>query len=201
MDSGLSARGSCYARRRLRGHPASPTETLTALASNRRLGPERAPPSPWRVRFARAGLTGACCYITYRLYNAEVMNGRHEGCGQGSERYICGARGSDPARHPQPARDGPAVGGGAGPAVRHEPAGHLKASQGAGARRPDFARPRRAAAPTTAGGQAARRGHRMAGAVPRVLGGQLLTPRRAARRAEGQAEETEVYKTLEEITP
>src|SRR5882762_926836 len=39
-------------------------------------------------------------------------------------------------------------------------------------------------------GQAAGRGHEMAGRLPAVLGRQLPAPRRAARRAEGRAEET-----------
>src|SRR6266550_7491699 len=154
-----------------------------------------------RVRFGRAGLTWALLYITHWLYNVEVIDGRHGGWRQTSERHICGARGSDQTRHSQPARGGPVIGNGAGGAVRDESAGHLEASQGAGARRPHFARPRRAAAPTTTGGEAARGGHRMARALPRVLGGQLPSSRRTARRAEDQAEETQVYQTIEEIRP
>src|SRR5712692_1806560 len=81
---------------------------------------------------------------------------------------------------------------------RDEPARDLQAPAGLGARRPDLARPRRAAAAPPARGQAARRGHPMAGTLPPLLGGQLPAPRRPARRAEDQGEE---MGTLKVTTP
>ena len=69
-------------------------------------------------------------------------------------------------------------------AVRDEPAGDLQAPQGAGAGRPHFPRTRCAAAPAEARSETARRGHEVAGTLPAILGRQLPTPRRSARRDE-----------------
>ena len=76
----------------------------------------------------------------------------------------------DAARHPGAARAGRDLGVGTGRALRHEPSGRLQASEGAGARGPDRARPRGAVAalPDRAAGAQGRR--RLARALSPALG-------------------------------
>src|SRR5438128_6657902 len=107
-------------------------------------------------------------------------------------------RTSRPAVDPRPARVRSGLGDGAGRAVRHEPAGDLQASQGAGARRANFARSRRAAAAPPTRAQAAGGSHQMVGALPPALGRQLPAPRRPARAAQDQGEK---MGTLKLTTP
>src|SRR5258707_694035 len=93
------------------------------------------------------------------------------------------------------------MGGGGGGAVLDQPARDLQASEGAGAGRPDIARPRGAAAPTPPRAEAPRRSHEMAGELPALLGGHLRAPGRPARRAQGQETTTErTHEAIEEIT-
>ena len=114
----------------------------------------------------------------------------------GHRRDVRGARGSDAAGDPGAARDGRGIGDGVGGAVCDEPAGDLEAPQGAGARGPDIAGAGCAAAAVPARGEAARGGHRMAGEIPPVLGGEFPAIGRPARRDEGQGEETKAVARL-----
>src|SRR5207244_2363358 len=66
----------------------------------------------------------------------------------------------------------------------------LQAPEGTGARRPGFARPRRAATAAPPRAQAAEGSDQMAGALPAAVGGQLPAPRCPARAAQSQGTKT-----------
>ena len=85
---------------------------------------------------------GRVLYLTNLLFNllAKLI------CLGPPERHVFRPRRPDAPRDPGAAGAGRDLGDGAGRAVRHEPARRLQASQGAGARRPDRARPRGAVA-------------------------------------------------------
>src|SRR5262245_1802624 len=107
----------------------------------------------------------------------------------------------DPTGHPGPPGPGRNLGDGAGPALRDDPARDLQAPQGAGARGARQPPPRGAAAPCPARGPAARRGDRVAGALPPFLESALGAPRRPARRNEDRLEEARTHEAQKTLNP
>ena len=105
-----------------------------------------------------------------------------------AERHVRGARRPDPPGHPRPAGRGRRDGQRARRALPgHLPAGGQQAPQGARAGRPGDARPQRAAAARSPARRAARRGHRLARALPQLLRGLARPAGRAPRPAPAAA--------------
>src|SRR5215218_1644368 len=123
-------------------------------------------------------------YFTSALINQKVC----EYADGHSRQHVCGPRGSYPARDPgAPRFEGRGVRQRAGRALRDELASGLQTPQGAGACRPDLARPRGAVAALPVGGGSAEGGRRLGGAISPFLGAELRSlGRLSARATEGR---------------
>src|SRR5215212_2008007 len=119
-------------------------------------------------------------YFTSALINQKVC----EYADGHPRQHVCGPRGSYPARDPgAPRFEGRGVRQRAGRALRDDPARGFQAPQGAGACRPDLARPRGAVSALPVGGGSAEGGRRLGGAISLLLGAELRSLGRVSARA------------------